>query len=426
VSARALAVHAEPVVNGVVLIDLDRPPPAPVEPPPRVRPRPAFLVAVLALLLVLGGGAAPVPGLTPVLSVAEPVTAFQLAAGSVFLATTSEVRRYDLPGGQARWRREYDRNVQGMRFDESTGTLLMISSPGPLLTAVDGRTGEVLWTSDAPGTAVVSVSRGGVLTHSFGAGESRLQLADVRTGRRIWTHPVSSFGFLGPDELYGDGGSPRIVAVGATGAVQVLNYTDGTVLARGDVGLGGDDQPVPSDSVAVSVQAERIYVSRRVGGRAVLSAYAVHPAATLWRAEGVPFGSINGCGPVLCVASSGGLSGVDPADGSVRWHQPSWATAFRYDATRLIGYDTLEETEAALLDAATGRILHPLGRSQRAGDLILRNEGRQTLVLVGDPASGGLRTTGVMHDAAWFRCTGRGAYLACPSFTGDTGVWRLR
>ncbi|GIE95790.1 outer membrane protein assembly factor BamB family protein [Paractinoplanes rishiriensis] len=414
------------MVNGVVLIDLDRPPPAPVERPPRARLRPAYLVMVLALLLVLGGAAAPMPGLTPVLSVAEPVTAFQLAAGSVFLATNTEVRRYDLPGGQTRWRREYHRNVQGMRFDGSTGTLLMISSPGPVLTAVDAGSGAELWSSDAPGTAVVSVSRGGVLTHSFGAGESRLHLADARTGRRIWTHPVSSFGFLGPDELYGDGGSPRIVTVGATGAVQVLNYADGAVLARGDVGLGGEDQPVPSDSVAVSVLRERIYVTRRVGGGSVLTAYAVSPPARLWRAEGGPFGSVTDCGPVLCVASTGGLSGIDPADGSVRWHQPSWSTAFRYDATRLIGYDSLEETRAALLDAATGRILHPLGRSQRAGDLILRSEGRQTLVLVGDPASGGLRTTGVMHDAAWFRCTARGAYLACPSLGGDTGVWRIR
>jgi outer membrane protein assembly factor BamB len=414
------------MVAALPLIDLDRPPPA--EPPSRPPVRPALLVALIAVLLTLGGAAPPRPGLTPVLTVAGPVTAFELAAGSFFLATTTEVRGYDLPPGAPRWTRAFDRNVQVLRHDGTTGVLLTVSGLRPRLTALDARTGRELWIDDAPGTVVIGTSGGAVLTRTFDDDGARLRLADVRTGREIWTREVDPAGFFGPEELY-TGGSSRIVAVGSSGEVVVLRYADGAVLARGDLGSGperGAVRPAIANAVAISVVGERLYLSRRLRGQTTLTAYSVESLARLWRAEGGPVGTVTDCGPVLCVTDTRWVSAVDPAGGAVRWAQPAWGIAYRYDAGLLFAYDNQEKTGAALLDAASGRVVRPLGASRQTGELILRAEGRRTLVLVPDEgAPGGLRTAGVMHDAAWSRCAAGAGYLLCPTITGDTALWRV-
>src|SRR4051812_20775787 len=101
------AAHAEQMVAEIPLIDLDRPPPA-TEDESVVRSRPALLLTVLiTVLLALGGSVPARPGLTPVLALDEPVTAAELGAGSLFLATPVEVRRYDLPAGDRQWSRRF-------------------------------------------------------------------------------------------------------------------------------------------------------------------------------------------------------------------------------------------------------------------------------------------------------------------------------
>jgi outer membrane protein assembly factor BamB len=259
-------------------------------------------------------------------------------------------------------------------------------------------------------------------------GLARLRLTDARTGRVIWTREVDPAGFLGPDELY-EGTSSRIVAVGSTGRVTVLSYADGSVLGDGDLRLSFEpkfDRSVVANSVAVSVVGDRLYLSRRQDGRTSLTAYAVQSLTRLWRSEGGPIGTVTDCGPVLCVADTRFVSAVDPAGGGVRWRQPAWGIAYRYDADRLFAYDNQEDAEAALLDAATGRVLRPLGHSRQLGDLILRSDGIRTWVSVPDEATGDLRTAGSMRQVAWFRCQSGDGYLVCPTLTGETGVWRVR
>jgi outer membrane protein assembly factor BamB len=410
------------MVAGVPLIDLDRPAPAPAEPPAAVRSRPVALAVLVAALLTLGGAAPAPPGLTPVLSLAESYTAFRPDAGSFFLATRTHVRRHELTRGAVRWQVPFDRLAQDLRLDESAGVLLVMSGRGPRMTALDAATGRQLWTAEAPDTLVVSTSGGTVLTRTSGGDGAWLRLADVRTGREIWARQVDPAGFLGPDTLYG-AGSPRIVVVDSSGDVLVLRYADGAVLSRGDLGLGHG----PAAASAVSVVGERLYVSRRVRGRAVLTAYGLTPLIRLWQAEGGPVGTVTDCGPVLCVADTRWVTAVDPAGGATRWAQPSWSIAYRFDAHRLFAYDNQEQTEAALLDAATGRVLQRLGQSRQLdGGLVLRAEGRQTLVLVAEGESGGLRTAGVVPDAAWFRCEARADLLVCPTLTGELGLWRVR
>ncbi|MFI5890884.1 PQQ-binding-like beta-propeller repeat protein [Actinoplanes sp. NPDC051513] len=426
---QALAVHAERMVAEVPLIDLDRPSPTAEETGAAARSRPARLLAVLVTaLLALGGSVVPPPGLTPVLSVSEPVTAVQLGAGSLFLSTPALVRRYDLPTGDTRWTRTFDEAVQTLWTGDADRIVLVLSgAEQQRLTALDADSGRQLWFAVSADTAVLAVSQGGVLTQSGVNGRSTLRLTDVRTGRTVWSRDVDPAGFLGPDALY-EGGSPWIVAVGNAGDVVVLSYADGSVLSRGDLGLiyeQAGDRSVPANSTSVSVVGDRLYLSRRVRGRASLTAYSVRPLTALWRTEGGPVGIVSDCGAVLCVADTRWVTAVDPAGGGVRWEQPSWGIAYQYDAGRLFAYDNKEDAEAALIDAGTGRVLHPLGHSRQLGRLILRTEGIRTWVSVPDPATGDLRTAGSMTHVASFRCQEDGDYLVCATLTGDTTVWRV-
>ncbi|GIM89329.1 hypothetical protein Ato02nite_011220 [Paractinoplanes toevensis] len=385
-------------------------------------------MALVAVLLALGGAAPARRGLTPVLSVDEPVTSAELGAGSLFLATPKEVRRYALPAGTRDWTTPSELSVQNLWVDEVAGVVLVLAAgDGDSLTALDARSGRELWTRPAGDTLVISLSRGGLLTQT-GFGEvARLTLNDSRTGQERWSREVDPAGFLGPDDMY-EGRSSMIVAVGATGSVVVLSYTDGSVLADGVLDLNlqtTTDRSVPANFTSVSVVGDRLYLSRRVLGRASLAAYSVRPLAELWRAEGGPTGTVTDCGPVLCVADTRWVTGVDPAGGAVRWEQTAWGVAYRYDGHRLFAYDNQEDARAALLDAASGRVLRPLGQSRQLGDLILRTDGSRTFVTVPDPATGDLRTVGSMVDAAWFRCQAGGDYLVCPTLRGDTAVWQV-
>ena len=414
------------------LIDLDRPSPEPPDDGTVVRSRPALLLIVLVTVLLAVGGSAPArPGLTSVLALDEPVTAAELSGGSLFLAAPDEVRRYALPSGARQWSRRFDLAVQALWIDPASGVLLVLAAGGEeRLTALEAATGRPLWTEESAGTMVIALSRGGVLTQEGANGEGALRMLDAHTGRTLWTRDVDPAGFLGPDELFQGGGSPWIVAVGATGGVALLSYADGHEIAHGNLELGSPppsaDRSLPSNSVSISVVGDRLYVSRRVRGEASLTAYSIRPLAPLWRAVGGPIGSVSDCGPVLCVADTRWVSGIDPAGGQVRWQEPSWGIAYRYDRERLFAYDNREDSEAALIDAGTGRELRRLGHSRQLGRLILRTDGDRTLVSVPDGTTGDLRTAGSMVDVAAYRCQLGGDYLLCPTLRGVTAVWRVR
>ena len=414
------------------LIDLDRPSPEPPDDGTVVRSRPALLLIVLVTVLLAVGGSAPArPGLTSVLALDEPVTAAELSGGSLFLAAPDEVRRYALPSGARQWSRRFDLAVQALWIDPASGVLLVLAAGGEeRLTALEAATGRPLWTEESAGTMVIALSRGGVLTQEGTNGEGALRMLDAHTGRTLWTRDVDPAGFLGPDELFQGGGSPWIVAVGPTGEVVLFSYADGHEIARGNLELGSPppsaDRSLPSNSVSISVVGDRLYVSRRVRGEASLTAYSIRPLAPLWRAVGGPIGSVSDCGPVLCVADTRWVSGIDPAGGQVRWQEPSWGIAYRYDRERLFAYDNREDSEAALIDAGTGRELRRLGHSRQLGRLILRTDGDRTLVSVPDGTTGDLRTAGSMVDVAAYRCQLGGDYLLCPTLRGVTAVWRVR
>jgi hypothetical protein len=430
---------------GVPIIDLDVTAPRTQAEPRSLRmrltaARPVLVVSMFVLVLgLLGAAVAPAHRMTHVLSAGgTAAAAFVLGPDSLYTAqfgsdpnSTSSVRGFSLADGSLRWAVGVSQNVQNLVLDPRAHVLMGRSGVDPRIVFLDADSGDELWHSADPNTSVVGMANGGVLIRTdLSRTETRLRLADSRTGRQIWARIVDPTSELGPDDLYGEAPS-RIVAVGSTGAVTVLNYADGAVLGQGDLQVNlppGNDPFFSADFVAVSTVGDHVYVSRRDHGRVSLTAYATVPFGRQWQIEGGPVGRVLDCGVVLCVADTRFVSAVDPATGAQRWSEPAWSTAFRYDATRLFAYDQQETPGAALLDAATGRVVRLLGHTVYVDGLLLHSDAEaafRTWVGWTDPADGQTRTVGSLESDAAYGCEARAGYLACPTAAGPTGVWRM-
>lgn len=423
------------------IIDLDTVPPGDTGaggPRPRVAvPRPVRGLLLLALLLAtMGGSVVPPPGIVRVLSAGgTAAAAFALGPDTLYLAQFGEnpdsgsvLRAYRLPGGAPAWSGSLNQNVQNLVIDPASRVLMARSGTDPRTAFLDADTGDTLWRTAEPNSTVVTLVRGRALIRTdLSTTETSLRMVDARTGRRLWTRTVDPAAELGPDELYGDAPS-RIVAVGATGEVTVLDWAGGAVLSQGDlhVKVTGRlvDPTLPADDVAVSTVGDRLYVSRRTAGRTSTTAYSTVPLVPVWTATGGPVGQVTDCGVVLCVTDTRWVSGIDPASGAVRWADPAWSAAGRWDSTRLFAYDQQEIPEAALLDAATGTVTRRLGRASYHGPLMLTADGRVPgRALVSDTGSG--RVAGTVDGVVAYGCTARDHYLACPTDAGPTTVWKV-
>jgi outer membrane protein assembly factor BamB len=314
--------------------------------------------------------------------------------------------------------------VQDLVIDPAAHVLMARSGNDPRTAFLDADTGDTLWRTAEPNSTVVALARGRALIRTdLSATATSLRMADARTGRVVWERTVDPTAELGPDTLFGEAPN-RIVAVGATGSVTVLDWAGGAVLSQGDlhVQLTGPANPGLPLDVAVSTVGDRLYVSRRSLAGTSTTAYSTVPLTRLWTAAGGPVGQVYACGVVLCVTDTRWVSGIDPATGAVRWADPAWSTAFRWDATRLFAYDQQETPESALLDAATGAVVSRLGRTSPVGDLTLTADGRVPgRVVVG---AGG-HAVGAVDGVIPYGCVVRDRYLACPTAPGPTTVWRV-
>jgi hypothetical protein len=221
------------------------------------------------------------------------------------------------------------------------------------------------------------------------------------------------------------------VVLGVDGHVTTLQFADGTVLGEGDLGvrlplvLGGDLQV---NFVGVTVSADQLYLSRRVGGRTSLTAYRLPGLTPQWRTEGGPAGFVHDCGPVLCISDTRWVSGLDPSDGAVRWSNPAWSNAEPLGDGTLLAYDQQEIPESAILDPQTGVARRELGRTRAVGGMELRADTEipgRTWVTVTPTRDGVAHTAGSVETSAPYACTVRAPYLACPTISGLTTVWRI-
>ncbi len=436
------------MATGVPIIDLDAvrgDPPERGRRPGRLRaPRRARVLAVLLIAVAaLAAAAPPRPGLRPVLSAGgTAAAAFTLGTDALYTAaygvdnpnSQSGVRRYDLTDGSLTWAASLPQGVQNLVVRDGAGVLMARSGTEPRVSFLDAATGAVLWRSEQSNTAVVSIQDSGVLFRTdVGPGASVLRLAGARTGRTVWTRTVDARILLGPDDLWTDRAS-RIVVIGADGGVLTLDYASGRVLSTGS--LGGPVRLAENrDGPGIwpqTVGADRLVVHRRDAAGTSLTAYGLTPFRLLWRTGGSA-GFVHDCGPVLCAgwgdpptgspATGPQLSGLDPADGSVRWTN-GWFTATRFGDRTLLAVDRTDDPVMALLDPATGRTVRSLGRVAPVGDLLLRPDARadgRTWVF----PRGARVPAGAVDVAAPFGCVARGRHLACPSTPGPTKVWRL-
>jgi hypothetical protein len=433
------------VAAGVPIIDLDvTPPRADRESRPvRLRiaaARPVLVLGVFVLVLaMLGAAAAPARGMVRVLSAGgTAAAAFVLGPDSLYIAqfgespnSASVVRGFSLADGSLRWAAGVAQNVQNLVLDAGTHVLMGRSGVEAKVVFLDAGSGDELWHLDTPNTSVVDMAGGRVLIRTdVSDAATQLRLADARTGRPVWTRVVGAIAELGPDELSGDTPS-RIVAVTVAGRATVLDYRTGSVLSRGDLGVPVSTEVDPSsqnDFGAVYPMGDRIYAVRRSRDRASLAAYSTVPFVRLWQVDGGPVGWVLDCGALVCVADSRTVTAVDPATGATRWIQPGWSTAVRYDATRLFAYDHQDNPGSALIDASTGELELGLGHTFALGGLLLRTDGATAgLSWAGrlDPADGTVHVLGPLDTEASFGCSALGAYLACPTTAGPTGVWRV-
>ncbi|MEU8608490.1 PQQ-binding-like beta-propeller repeat protein, partial [Actinoplanes sp. NPDC048791] len=341
----------------------------------------------------------------------------------------SGIRRYALPGGEQLWATSLPQNVQNLTLDGSV--LLARSGSAPRMSFLDATEGKVLWTLNEPNATVVTLSGGRALLRiDTDDGGTELRLASARTGATIWSRMVAGVGEILNDDLFTDR-PDRIVVLGVDGQVTTLQFADGSVLGQGELGVRLPAEPdgtLSADFVGVTVSGDQLYLSRREQGRASLAAYRLPQLTRRWRTEGGPTGFVHDCGPVLCIADSGRVSGLDPSDGSVRWSDPAWRNAFRLGEGTLLAYDQQENPESAILDARTGAVRRELGRTLSVGGLELREDSKlagRTWVAVADGGDGTVHTVGSMQTGAPYGCMVRRPYLACPTSAGPTTVWQI-
>lgn len=437
------------------MIDLDAGPDRPDDTRrPGVRPGTVRLIVMLAVtLLALAGltaSAGPAPGLQAVLSAGgTAAAAFTLGADSLYTAhygitnpnSESAVRSWSLTDGTERWAAALPQGVQNLVVHEAAGVLMARSGTDPRISVLDPDTGKVLWLHNEPNSSVITVGRAGLLFRTDVADGTLLRLAEPRTGRTLWTRTLDTRLYLGPDDLWSAEPS-RIVTIGASGTVVTLDFATGRVLGEGST---GGPLPLPGSPGAASLQigtigADRLLISRREQWKSVLTAYSVVPFGRLWQRTDAPSGRATDCAEVWCVAwanagtpnpgeTSSGMSGLDPADGSVRWRRADLMYAVRFADHGLLGVDQAETPGVQQLDPASGRTVRTMGTAVWLGDDLLVRADAATpatswVYLLGRGLAPP-EAIGSIDTGAAFGCEAAGRYLACPTADGPTKVWRL-
>jgi outer membrane protein assembly factor BamB len=391
------------------------------------------IAAVLLLVLALLGPAEPPPaGLRLVLAAnGTAAAAFTLGSGALYTASygvgnpnnESGVRRFDLAGGSLRWATALPQGVQNLVVADGAGVLLARSGTAPEATFLDSGTGAVLWETDAANTSVLRLAHNGVLLLTDRPDDAHLRLAEPRTGRTIWTRRVERGGQFGPDALW-SGEARRIVVVGHSGAVLLLDFATGAVLSSGST--GEPLTPIADDSIQIGHIGDDHLVIRN---RDTLTVYALVPFRRVWRRTADRVGFMVDCGRLWCLTEAAGnaVRGIDPAGGTPRWTAPGLPYAARWTDDLLLAYDRDAEPNATLLDAGTGRVVRRLGPIFEVDGLLMRPDVRERgqAWVAGPDARGVLRTMGRVDTTVPYGCEARDRYVACPTLDGPTKVWRV-
>ncbi|MEH0842044.1 PQQ-binding-like beta-propeller repeat protein [Micromonospora sp. CPCC 205711] len=414
------------------------------EPEPPRRPsgtvgRPGRIALVLVLALVAVGGAAPPQRREPFTVPARSGSAAYLTGDRLLVTEPADaatgragqLSAYAVPAAGAGplsplWRVPVPAagGYGGLRI--WNGLVFLVSGAqrdGPFRTfAFDLATGRPRW--EQPGAGFEAGD--GLLIINDLAGESRgVRLLDPATGRPRWTLPVvpgaTSYRFRSD-------GVDRIVLTPATGPAEVRDARTGLLLRRAPINSG--DLPVVQQAQVVDdlLLVVRDYASR-------VTAYGLDGLERRWELR---LGLISGfadCGTVICAyGQTGGVWGLDPATGTVRWRAPGWRTVTGERAGRLLAsLPAFGAQEAyAFLDAATGRPIREVGSWNLAawyppdGRLVgLRPTPDGRLVVAElDLDTARARVLDVLPGVSG-ECQAGGDLLLCRREDDSYGLWRL-
>jgi outer membrane protein assembly factor BamB len=362
-----------------------------------------------------------------------------IGSGAVFAAArnadgSTEIQRRSLDGRGAEWSVPAAGAVEQFTV-RPAAQVLLASMAGDATTALDMRTGRMLW-RHATGYHVVTSDDAAVfIDPPDNAGPPQtIEVVELRTGRTVWSRTAESHSEWHIDGAATPTDTPQyVVNVEPGGAVTTFRLADGAVLARRALRLpasgaiGDNDE----DFTQTSIVGDALFHARSDRRRRSLSAFSIDTLQPRWRTDNAAVGPVTSCGAVVCVNEIGSVTALDPRTSAVRWTAAPWTFATALD-DRLIAFTGQHSDSAALLDPGTGKVVQRLGTGwplERSTRYFLRQDdsspGRPWVVDMGTGRQAA-RVLGRVEDSTSMSCDADGPYLACMSPIGTVTAWRVR
>jgi outer membrane protein assembly factor BamB len=361
-------------------------------------------IAVLAALMLGGSGLAEPPVLRQVWSVpSSSPESMTIDSDAVYLhhpnGTGTTLTAYDLRTGTVRWRRDADTGPAWLGVTPRHGVLLLsgeeqavdVKSPGGGIvsfsyagstTALDPATGRQLWKrpgeyhwEDTGDTVLMSERAGdGTIT--------RLRQVRVGDGSTVWERRAPERADTLVVQF--DGGVPvRVVTATARGALTVLRYADGALVASGSVPWRPRSSDTGAGSNLSAVTGRLVVVDTGLGvpgDQSRITVYRTDDLVRLWSRDTTGWANVQDCGPLVCLNTAlGRFEAVDPETGTDRWDRAGGQFIGPIpggDRLLIAGVD--DTPEQTLVDAATGQVIGPGG----SGSVLSMDEAEGTATLL--------------------------------------------
>ncbi|MFI7214748.1 PQQ-binding-like beta-propeller repeat protein [Micromonospora maritima] len=326
--------------------------------------------------------------------------------------------------GRERWRSRLPSPGEVVSVWEMGDRVLAAGTNGPdqawQTVALEAATGRLSWRQPALGYPAGDAL---LLQPTTGSGPQEVRRVAVADGRTLWTAPAT------PDLRFvaGPAGVEGLLVVPETGETVVLDAVTGERLAARDLHPG----ELPTQRRVLT--AGDLLLEIREDG---VAAYQRETLRSRWTADLPLLDYVDTCGDVLCASrQTGGMWGLDPATGAVRWATDRWFGVIRTDGGRLLvgagdGDGGIGGDHLAVLDADDGRLVADLPgwavvAPNEFGDrlfLTRRLGGGRLLLAELDLPGGRLPVRGVLSGVD---CSAGRALVVCRDRDGDFAVRRL-
>lgn len=224
-------------------------------------------------------------------------------------------------------------------------------------------------------------------------------------------------------------GADRLVAVAADGSAEVIRLADGSTTARGRLAWQPEAQGANSPT-EVLIGANAVYASQDRGDHQVVTAYELDTLRQRWRIEQPVGGSVNVCGPALCLSDATATVAYDAATGGLLWRADGWTDPWPISPGHLLLSNGQPPTAYATLDARTGHMLADLGPGTATGWSLghiyylrsTRTPVSDVSVSRLDPRTGRTHLLGTVGTVFSDQCQASATRLACPHPDGTLAV----